>query len=59
MVTADERLEELWKVLEFFNHLRRFLILRRIEQHLAKREIAAFPATSVYAEHCGYRCSSI
>lgn len=55
---ADERLGELWKVLEFFNHLH-FLVIRRIEQHLAKREIAAFPATSVYAKFCGYICSSI
>lgn len=59
MVIADEMLEEFWKVLEFFNHLRYFLRLRRIDQHLAKREIVAFPTTSVYAEYCGYRLSRI
>lgn len=56
---ADEMLEEFWKVLKFFNRLRNFLTLRRIDQHLAKREIVAFPTTSVYAEYCGYRLSSI
>lgn len=56
---ADEALEQFWKVLEFFNPLRYFLTLRRIDRHLAKREIVAFPTTSVYGEYCGYRLSSI
>jgi len=59
VVMADEMLEEFWEVLEFFNHLRYFLTLRRNDQHLTKREIVAISTPSLYAEYCGYRLSSI
>lgn len=53
MVIGDETMVEFCKVLEFFNHLNYFLALRRTDHSLAKREIVAFPTTSVYAEYCG------